>query len=329
MTNAWKIFSQWAAVLACLLVMPTAAEGFGFIRDHFYTTDALSNTVDEMTATGIPVDSVTLPPPYNVLGLRGLCFGPDGLLYVVAVTDHGFDVLVLDSTGTIQATYSSAAHIDGNIALGKIAFATNGQFFVTAGFFLYAFTPGSPNPVPIYGNPGYQIFDVKELPSGHLLVLSDQRLDEITTTGSLVRTITSDDTVFIDGRAVEYDPPTDDIFVFMGGECCLAPQSPLMRLNGATGQVEELTSFLFNASDLLLSNERKLVVASRFLGAAVYDLNLKEIGVIGAQRMFITQMRVKQLPSSAAAAVPGLSASMTALLGVLVLLTSGLYLRRL
>ncbi len=322
MKNAWKFVGTCAAVLASLLVIPTAADAFGFVPGHFYTTDAFSNTVNEMTASGVSVDSITLPASYT-LGLRGLCFGPDGMLYVVAITDGGFDVLVLDSTGTIQNTYSSAGHIAGNVTYGKIAFATNGQFFVAADFFLEAFTPGSPNPAYVYSPTDDRVFDVKGLPSGNLLVLSGQRLDEVTTAGSLVRTITPDNIDFIDLRGVEFDPPTNRIFVAMGGECCLGPPHPLMRLNGATGHVELITSFY--GDDLLLSNDRKLVVAVGFFNnTATFDLNLNQLGVFSSQRMFITQM-----PASPAVTVPvpALSTLTTAFLGVVVVMTAGLSLR--
>jgi len=321
--SVWNLIITGALVLVCALA-PTRAESFGFVPGHFYTTDALSNTVNEMTASGVPVDSITLPAPY-ALGVRGLCFGPDGMLYVVAITDGGFDVLVLDSTGTIQSMYSSPAHIAGNVTYGKIAFATNGQFFVAADFFLDAFTPGSPNPAYVYSPIDDRVFDVKGLPSGNLLVLSSRRLDEVTTAGSLVRTITPDNFEFVDLRGVEFDSPTNHIFVAMGGQCCLGPSSPLLRLNGATGHVEALTSF--NATDLLLSNDRKLVAASRVSSATTYDLNLNQLGALGSQRMFITQMPASPGPAAVAAPVPALSTLTTAFLAVVVAMAAGLCLR--
>jgi hypothetical protein len=122
--------------------------------------------------------------------LRGIAFGPDGFLYTVKVhfAESGFSVLVLDGAGAVHATYTMGGiYVFGNLSYGKIALDQQ-YIYVAGGDDLVRFTVGDPNSgVSIYTN--NQVFDVKILPNGHLFVASAYGIDEITNTGTIVRSI--------------------------------------------------------------------------------------------------------------------------------------------
>jgi hypothetical protein len=277
-------------------------------------------TIDHYTPAGSYIDSFSLPPSIGSEA-RGMAFGPEGWLYVVVVAGSDFGVVALDSSGSVKATYKGPGYVEGNLSYGKIAFGKNGQFFVGGADNLVAFTVGSPDGTVIYTN--NQIFDVKGLPSGNLLVLSAYQLQEITTTGSVVKTIIPDTIIsFVDARGVEFDPLTNKIYVTMLGYTGQFFQ--LMRFDGDTGHLEKSVYFWYG-DDIFLTSDDRLIVGSRTQVPAIFDLDLNQIAVLnGGQQMFVTQMPLAA--SVASAPVPVLPRTLIALLCVLVIISGSAHL---
>src|SRR5436309_137690 len=142
----------WALVLLC--APPAARAQFGYA--DLYSSNYFSNTIEHYTPSGVYLNSLTVPSSYGS-EVRGLSFGPDGLLYAVTVTGSNFSVVALAGNGAVQQTYSGPGYAAGNISYGKIAFATNGQFFVAESDNLVQFTRGSPTGTVVYTN--NQVFD--------------------------------------------------------------------------------------------------------------------------------------------------------------------------
>lgn len=258
------------------------------VPGHIYSNAEDPRTILHFTASGAFVDSYTMPSSFPG-GVRGLAFGPNGFLYVTLNVDQQFRVVAIDQMGAIRESYLGSGGIGGNSNYGKLAFGTNDTFYVGSQTSLYAFTLGSPNGTAIYSNNGVQ--DVESLPNGNLLVLSNYELEEITQTGSVVRSI-SPSVRLVDARGVEFDPVTDSIYVSMLGST--SQHHRVMRMESASGVVTALTTYA-NPADLYLTHERSLLVGSRFQPVGVFDLNLQQMGAIGpGEQWFVTQMPVPE-----------------------------------
>ena len=90
--------------IVCLLCaafcnLANANPDFSFTPGHIYSTWTFGNTTNviEYNADGTFLDSLTIPSLLQDDELRGIAFGPDGLLYAVMVhfADSGFQVLAL------------------------------------------------------------------------------------------------------------------------------------------------------------------------------------------------------------------------------------------
>jgi hypothetical protein len=125
-------FFQIACLLcAALCNLPSANAGFSFTPGHIYSTSTSGNTTNviEYSADGTFLDSLTIPSLLKDDELRGIAFGPDGLLYAVMVhfADSGYQVLALDSSGTVHQTYRmEGIYIFGGGSYGKIAIDVQG-----------------------------------------------------------------------------------------------------------------------------------------------------------------------------------------------------------
>jgi len=272
---------------AILLNIHSAFAGFSFVPGDYYTSNYFSLTITQYDPTGNVVGSLTLSP---TLGndVRGIAFGPDNLLYATLTRgSNGFAVLALDSAGNVHQTYTGPVYVFGNISFGKIA--VDSQYLYVAGQdSLVRFTLSYPSSITyIYTN--NQVFDVKPLPSGNLIVASAYQIDEITNSGMFVRTIPmiGGDNRFVDVRGVEYDPARDNLFVTELGESGFFFQ--LIRLNGTTGNFENSTTFVYG-DDMFLTSSGELLVGSRSQNPEFFDENLNPLGMLhGGQQMFVTQ----------------------------------------
>ena len=271
--------------------LPDAIAGFSFTPGHLYSTyDDLGSTTNiyEYSETGAYL--ATLTPPSLVQGdqLRGIAFGHDGFLYAVKVhcALSGFNILVLDSSGNVQATYTMGGiYLCGDPDYGKIAFDQQ-HIYVAAGSDLVRFTIGNPNSgVSIYSNNG--VIDVKALPNGHFFVAWAYGVDEITNTGTIVRSIPLIGANWVNVEGIEYDPAIDKLFATELGYTNFEFQ--LMRINASTGVLENSVYFQYGL-DLFLTRTNKLLVGSTVQAPGIFNENLTPVGTLGTEeRLFVTQ----------------------------------------
>jgi hypothetical protein len=198
-------------VFFVLVHLQSVHADFSFVPGDYYSSNDFSRTITQYDIAGNVVGSLTVPSSYGS-EVRGLTFGPDNLLYTTVITGTGFSVLALNSAGVAQQVYSGDVYVFGNGSFGKIA--TDGQYLYVAGQDqLTRFLLGDPSSgTSIYTN--NQVFDVEPLPNGNLLVASAYQIQEITTAGTVVRTIPTiggDGLPLNDIRGIEYDAATDDL----------------------------------------------------------------------------------------------------------------------
>jgi hypothetical protein len=206
---------------------------------------------------------------------------------------NGYNVLAFNAAGAVQAVYSGDDYTAGNLSFGKIAFATNNQFFVASQDNLRRFTIGNPTGTVIYSN--NQVFASTSLPSGNLLVLSAYQLQEITTAGTVVRTIAPGGGVsLVDARGVAYNPATGKIYVTMLGYT--GEFDRILRLDGLSGLVEKDVTYGY-ADDLFLTRDNRLLVGSRTSNVGIFDLDLNQTGTLtSSPQMFVTQAVFNAVP---------------------------------
>lgn len=284
-------------------VAMASANAMSFMRGDTYTTNYFSNAILHYNAAGALVDSMNVSTSYGN-DLRGIAFGPDGLLYAVAVQDgiSGFRVLALDQSGGVRKVYSGPGYVGGNLSYGKITFGANGDFYVGGPSGLTEFRPGLSAGTVVYD--GGDVFDATTLPSGDVLTLSGDSIQELKPDGQYVRSIVPN-TFLVDVRGIAYDAKTNEIFLTMLGDSDGFFQ--LMRLNGTTGKIEKSTTFWYG-DDMLLTADDRLLVGSRELAPEFFDLNLDPLGSLGSQQqMFVAQMPIPE-PSNAALLAAGLIA---------------------
>ena len=127
-------FLQIACLLcAALCNLPNANAGFSFTPEAIFT--ALGRLAIRLMSwsallTGLSWIRVQVPSLLKNDELRGIAFGPDGLLYAVMVhfADSGFQVLALDSSGTVHQTYRmDGIYLFGGGSYGKIAIDDQGN----------------------------------------------------------------------------------------------------------------------------------------------------------------------------------------------------------
>jgi hypothetical protein len=286
--------SRWLlpAVFTILAGFQHSFGAITFVPGDYYSANYWSPTITQYNPSGGVIGSFNVPSSLSS-DVRGLAFGPDGLLYASAVQGSGFAVLAIDSSGTVQQTYAmSSVYLAGNLSYGKIA--VNGQYIYVAGANqVTRFNVGDPNSgTSIYQN--NQLFDVNILPNGNLLAASAYYIDEITSSGSTVRSIPG---YFVDIRGIAYNPTSNDLFVTELGYTGFSFQ--LMRLDATSGAVEASTGFWYG-DDLYLTDTGQLLVGSRTQAAGIFTQNLVQTGTLGSSsQMFVTECVVPE-PSACA-----------------------------
>jgi len=222
-------------------------------------------------------------PTYD--SVSGLAFSPDGKLYATTNTDFDSTVRAFGPQGQVLESYPVPGYLMGNISYGKVA-VDQQHLYVAGGNSLFKFNRGdSDSAVGIYSN--NQVFDVEILPSGNLLVASAYEIEEITSTGTVVRTIDMVGPGFTDIRGIEYDPDTNNLFVTHLGHTGFFHR--LMRLDATTGVLEESISFNY-ADDLFLLDSGDLLVGSRTNAPRIYSQDLDLLDTLaGGERIFVTQ----------------------------------------
>jgi Kelch motif len=299
-------------VFAALCKLPNANAGFSFTPGHFYSASngVGSQDIYEYSETGTFLSSMT--PRSLIPGdeLRGIAFGPDGFLYAVRIhfAELGFQILALDSSGRTQAAYTKGdIGLGGDSGYGKIAFDQQ-YIYVAGGGVVVRFTFGDPNSgTSIYSNNG--IIDVKPLPNGDLFVAWAYGVDEITNTGTFVRSIPLIGADWSNVQGIEYDPAVNKLFATELGYTGF--DSPLMRIDASTGVLENWVYFNYG-NDLFLTQSNTLLVGSYTQAPGIFDENLISIGSLGTEaRVFVTQCAVGS-PTPTPTATPSATATPTA-----------------
>jgi hypothetical protein len=283
MRRTWYI----SISLVVAVIAQTAYGTFGYDPGNYYSANYFSRTITEYNPSGGVVGSFTVPAA-QADEIRGIAFGPDGLLYATAVRGSGFAVLAIDSSGAVRQTYAqSSVYLAGNISYGKIA-VDNQHIYVAGAHQVTRFDKGNPSSgVSIYQN--NQLFDVDLLPNGNLLAASAYEIHEITPTGTSVRSIPG---YFVDIRGVEYDPTSNNLFVTELGYTGYYDQ--LMRLDGTTGAVKASTYFWYG-DDMFLTDSGNLLVGSRTQAASIFSQALNKVGTLGTgDQMFVTEYPVPE-----------------------------------
>lgn len=284
--SASSTFKRWALAVACTAALSGPGHAFELVPGHVYTSDSSTNAIIQVQPDGVEVDTLTLPGYTD--GTKGLAFGPDGTLFVVAVADHGFDVVRIGPQGQVLATYAGPTYVFGNLSYGKIAVSDSGRVYVTGQDSLLTFQPGVTGVSTIYTD--NQVYDVEILPSGNLLVLTAYRIVELTPSGGFVRTVVPSHGV-VDGRGLEYDPVTNSVFATMLGYS--EHYFQVMRFDASTGILEGSNAYTY-ADDLFLTIDRRLLVGSRTQPPAWFGLDTAMLGVLNPrQRMFVTVYSVE------------------------------------
>jgi hypothetical protein len=260
---------------------PAAPNAFAFVPGHYYTSNSSSRIITQYEASGLVVGSYTVPPELGE-EVRGLAFGPDGLLYAtLSRGSNGFAVLALRSDGSVAATYTGSVDISGNLSFGKIAI-DNRYLYVCGQDELTRFLLGDSSPgTPIYTE--NEIYDVKPLPNGNLFVATASYVDEITNTGAFVRRIQlTGGQSFADIRGIEYNPTTDNLFVTHLG-------SRIARVRAATG-LQLGSTGLLAADDLFLDASGLLLVGSATQNPTFFQQGLQRANsLLGEAQRFVTQ----------------------------------------
>ena len=280
-----------------------------FLPGTLYSTDFFSTDIYEYDVSGAVAGSFAVSASGSV---RGLAFGPDELLYVAAGNWGDIEVQALDDTGTVQETYTLAGEpVGGNISFGQVAFGSGNDFYVGTTDGVVRFTVGAPGSGVVLGSG--PVYDVCVLPSGHLLVAAEDKFEEWTSTGSLVREIVPDTFTVVDARAVAYDPDTGIMYASMLGDSGQG-YFWIMAMDFATGAVT--ASVQFNQPlDLVLLEDGNILAGSRGVVPGIFSPGLSlQSSLGGGPRMFVAE--VPNPPSMPATGAAGLSLLAAGLLGL-------------
>jgi PEP-CTERM motif len=274
------------SLLTLSLLLPHGSADAAFTPGDYF--DAASNQVKEFTPSGGLVASYTLPLPSDSQ-IRGIAFGPDGNLYaVINLNNNGYEVLEYNGKSVVN-TYIDPNNVGSDTSLGQIAFDSSGHFYVGDSNGLSQFTIGSTFGNPIFHNVQIgSIFGVTSLPNGDLLLASQSELVEITTSGSLVRTISNNE--FVDLIGVAYNASSNVIYASMLGSTNNFSQ--LMELNPATGAVIAQTSYP-GIGNLAMTPDGRLLGGSSTLVPGIFRPNLALVGQLtGGAASFVTTMPI-------------------------------------
>ena len=284
------IVGRTAVAFVALIISHFARADFSFVPGDYYTTNLFSRVITQRDAAGVAVGTYTLPTT-TVGDFRGLTFGPDGLLYAaVSRGSAGFAILALQSDGSVAQSYFGGVYLAGNTDYGKIA-VDRQYLYITGQDQLVRFVLGQPlaGSAVIYSSS--QVFDIKALPNGNLFVTSYSAVNEISNNGAPIRSIfltSPGGERFNDIRAIEYDPFTDKLYAAQLGYSGFT--FPLMRINAATGELENRTTFTYG-SDMFVDISGNLLVGSSSQAPTLFNAELAQLGILtNEQQEFVTRL---------------------------------------
>ncbi|WP_428305461.1 hypothetical protein [Lacipirellula sp.] len=275
-----------ALLLTAFTLSSGVADGaITFLPGHYYASNYNSSIITQFDADSTPIASVNLGRE-----VRGIAFGPDGLLYAVTrPQSFGFEVLAIDGQGAIKAAYGAdAPYLGGNLSSGKISVG-NSHVYVAGGSMVTRFQIGNPASATKFYESN-KVFDVEVLPSGNLLVGSGNEVLELTADGEAIRSIGRSH--FSGVRGVEFDPVTNKVFVAHWGSTGLYEQ--VARVDWLTGTLEKVVT-LHHPDDLFITSEGELLVGSGSQIPRFVSQNLHEGRSLGGfPNTFVTQYTIPE-----------------------------------
>ena len=265
----------------CLIGSRCALASFSFQAGDYYGTNE-TNTIYEYDINGVPDGSLTLT---TTDGLRGLAFGPDGLLYVVepaAGLNQATSVIAIDSSGNIQATYTlDGFYVQNSTSFGNITFDKQGNFYVGGNNGFARFTIGNTSSgTAIYNATQQQgIFDMALLPNGNLLAAGNSALYQMNSSGTFLQTYNIGGSYFFEElRGVGYDPVNNTILANQLGYTGFFYQ--FMDLDATTGNLISSTTVTYG-QDIIESENGLIVVNSQEQLPVFFSQDFEQVGTFG------------------------------------------------
>jgi hypothetical protein len=303
--------------IAALLASPGESPAFSFALGYYYSTS--DRAIQEYDPSGNQVASLPAGPGGL---LRGLAFGPDGLLYVVRDVPQPSSgtetptVEALNADGSVVRSYTFGGLLSNDLFYGAITFDPSGSsFYVGANQGVYRFdTTGATGSLFLSNQfSGPEAFQMAFLPGGQFLVASFHSVTLYSSTGVMLSTISNlSDPNKLTGdifpmlnavTGVAYDPKSDSTFVTMIGDSGLP--FALLRLAGTSSTITDAKGYWYGA-DPFLTPDGKLLVGSGTQAPGVFttaDLTLQtQLGTTPA--IFVTEFVPE--PSTAVLLAAGL-----------------------
>ena len=258
---------------------------------HYYTTNWFSSVISEWDREANLVGTLTLPSSLAT-DLRGMAFGQDGLLYVVAgIIPTPYRVLALNSSGQVMQTYPLDNEILGNTGYGKIAIGRGGQIFVAGGGHVCRFQIGDPSSATSLF-PGTNTYDIKATPGGSLLAAESSQIRETSSDGGVFITFNGQGSLS-NVRGVAFHLKTFKLFVNDLGDSGFPFHAA--RYDYTSGMLE--TSLPRNYPDgLLVDEDGNLLIGSGTLPPILTTRDFALLQTFGVS----PQQFVAQCPSTPA-----------------------------
>ncbi|TWT78107.1 hypothetical protein Pla123a_08960 [Posidoniimonas polymericola] len=280
--------------LAILLVAcPVASGAIMFSPGHYYTVERSSRVITQHSPAGEVVGSIDMGRE-----VRGMAFGPDGLLYMTTVprTGAGFDVRAVTEDGVVQVSYElrlpygqDLPYMHGDDGYGTIA-VDDKHIYVAGDGELTRFEIGEPDSGKIIysGSYGTYVYDVKILPDDGLLVAVRDDILELSPSGWVRRSVRSSSLRYSGVVGVEYNPDNSTVYVTqLNGK-------NLLSVDWEWGYVKESEYFSY-AADMFVTSSGDLLVGSRSENPRHYSADLELLGELStADHMFVTQYPVPE-----------------------------------
>ena len=122
------IKALFVMLTSATLSLRVAAGDFAIEPGDIYTGDHSTNTIIQVKPDGAEVATLALVG-YS-LGTKGIAFGPDLSMYVVAVTSTGFDVVRVTPGESHVVVCSGTTYVRGNLSYGLLAISHDLRFYV-------------------------------------------------------------------------------------------------------------------------------------------------------------------------------------------------------
>lgn len=277
-------------ILAAMSVFPDRAES-SFVPGHIYATTGSSWALTEYDRNGSIVGQIGV----NAGGaVRGLAFGPDGLLYATIVDENSFLVVAVDGQGTIRAEYEGRGRISGSTQHGRLALDDD-HIYVGVGRSVQRFRrDGSERPIYLYTHDKLHVdvYDIEIRPNGNLIVASTYEIEEITPDGEFVRNLGDPEPFRYNHiRGIALGPQAESLFVTHHGTTGFF--SRIIRVHSRRGILAQ--NVRFAGSGMIVTEDDRLVVAGRNGPPRIFTTGLVPLGDFEGETVaFVTECPTRE-----------------------------------